>query len=168
MAPQLTDADIEALISCLKHSSSKLSPNYDEVAKDLGVKDGKAAYGIILSLPSHFVVRISLHPRLTSADSVVLGRYMRYWAMMRKLGLTGSKAGPQKASPQKGKRKGATTVDSDANGDGNVVANGNGIGNGEASGTRKKRPAEAMDGDMDEDNAANGENAAGKKLKTEV
>jgi hypothetical protein len=43
MAPQFTDADYQILISCLKNSTTKLAPNFDEVAKECGLKDSKAA-----------------------------------------------------------------------------------------------------------------------------
>ena len=43
MAPQFNDADFAVLISCLKNSSTKLTPDFDKVAQECGLKGGRAA-----------------------------------------------------------------------------------------------------------------------------
>ncbi|KAF7513571.1 hypothetical protein GJ744_008865 [Endocarpon pusillum] len=60
MAPQFNDADFAVLVSCLKNSSTKLTPDFDKVAQECGLKSRMAAYH-------------------------------RHWAMMKKLGLVGTR-----------------------------------------------------------------------------
>jgi hypothetical protein len=43
MASQLSESDLSLLVSCFKNSSTKLTPDFDKVAQECGLKGSKAA-----------------------------------------------------------------------------------------------------------------------------